>query len=172
MIFERYFQIPGLCPLPGKCQNLMGSYICSCPPGYEIDNSKKRCIGKLPTKRFFHATKLPTCIQNNHHSSLSDVDECVETKNICENGKCINTEGGVICECPEGFRLSEKVNSMTCIDVREEQCYDRYRRGQCFSPRAGGMTKKHCCCTMGKAWGGNCEQCPREHSGEDHFFNL
>ena len=40
------FQIPGLCPIPGKCQNLMGSYICSCPPGYELDNTKRKCVGK------------------------------------------------------------------------------------------------------------------------------
>lgn len=38
-------QIPGLCPSPGKCQNLMGSYICSCPPGYELDHTRRRCVG-------------------------------------------------------------------------------------------------------------------------------
>lgn len=98
------------------------------------------------------------------------MDECVETADICENGQCINTEGGVICECPVGYRLSDKPNSMKCIDVREEQCYDNYRRGQCTFPREGGMTKKHCCCTMGKAWGRYCEQCPPENSGRDFFF--
>ncbi|XP_029674893.1 fibrillin-2-like isoform X2 [Formica exsecta] len=132
-------EIPGLCPPPGKCQNLMGSYICSCPPGYELDHTRRRCV---------------------------DVDECVETQDICENGRCINTEGGVICECPVGYQLSDKPNSLRCIDVREEQCYDSYRRGQCTLPREGGVTKKHCCCTMGKAWGRYCEQCPPEASEE------
>lgn len=101
-----------------------------------------------------------------------DVDECVETRGICENGRCINTEGGVICECPVGYRLSDKPNSMRCIDVREEQCYDTYRRGQCISPREGGMTRKHCCCTMGKAWGRYCEPCPPENSGNEYFRKI
>jgi len=101
-----------------------------------------------------------------------DVDECLETRGICENGQCINTEGGVICECPVGYQLSERPNSLKCIDVREELCYDNYRRNQCTFPREGGMTKKHCCCTMGKAWGRYCEQCPPENSGKRFFFLL
>ncbi|XP_003250904.3 fibrillin-2 [Apis mellifera] len=135
-------EIPGLCPSPGKCQNLMGSYICTCPLGYELDHTRRKCV---------------------------DVDECVTTEEICENGRCINTEGGVICECPVGYRLSDKPNSMRCIDVREDLCYDRYvghLRGRCSFPRTGAMTKKHCCCTMGKAWGKYCEQCPPEDSEE------
>lgn len=72
----------------------------------------------------------------------------------------------MICECPVGYQLSDKPNSLRCIDVREEQCYDSYRRGQCTLPREGGVTKKHCCCTMGKAWGRYCEQCPPEASEE------
>jgi len=39
------FQVLGLCPPPGRCQNLMGSYICSCPPGYELDHNRKKCVG-------------------------------------------------------------------------------------------------------------------------------
>lgn len=107
-------------------------------------------------------------IINTMETCKLDVDECVTTEEICENGRCINTEGGVICECPVGYRLSDKPNSMRCIDVREDLCYDRYvghLRGRCSFPRTGAMTKKHCCCTMGKAWGKYCEQCPPEDSG-------
>jgi len=28
------------------CQNLDASYICTCPTGYKVDDSKKNCIGK------------------------------------------------------------------------------------------------------------------------------
>ena len=121
-------------------------------------------------KKTMLATK-PDC---SNLKFLSDVDECEETRGICENGRCINTDGGVICECPVGYRLSDKPNSMRCIDVREDLCYDRYIRhlgGRCSLPRTGAITKKHCCCTMGKAWGKYCEQCPPEESGE-YFFRL
>lgn len=29
------------------------------------------------------------------------------------------------------------------------------------------ITKDMCCCTVGKAWGRNCERCPQEGTGED-----
>lgn len=28
------------------------------------------------------------------------------------------------------------------------------------------LTKEMCCCTVGKAWGPNCEQCPQVGTGE------
>ncbi|XP_046415905.1 fibrillin-2-like isoform X1 [Neodiprion fabricii] len=136
-------EVSDLCPQPGRCQNLMGSYVCHCPPGYELDETKKSCL---------------------------DIDECAESEDFCENGRCINTEGGVICECPVGYQLSEKIDSMRCIDVREERCYDVFSRGQCLEPREGGITKKHCCCTMAMAWGRYCEECPIE--GTEEFQRL
>lgn len=57
----------------------------------------------------------------------ADIDECVENAGICEEGACVNTDGGVICECPEGYILSP--NGMKCIDVREELCYNEFYRG-------------------------------------------
>ena len=29
-----------------NCTNTKGSYVCSCYPGYEIENDNKTCIGK------------------------------------------------------------------------------------------------------------------------------
>lgn len=46
---------------------------------------------------------------------------------MCDGGTCINTEGGVVCECPEGYLLSP--SGLKCVDVREEMCYGAYRRG-------------------------------------------
>jgi hypothetical protein len=57
----------------------------------------------------------------------TDIDECVENAGICEEGACVNTDGGVICECPEGYILSR--DGVKCIDVREELCYDEFYRG-------------------------------------------
>lgn len=56
-----------------------------------------------------------------------DIDECVETPGVCEGGKCINTDGGMICECPEGFDVSRI--GAKCVDVRQDFCYDSYKNG-------------------------------------------
>jgi hypothetical protein len=37
--------------------------------------------------------------------------------------------------------------------------------GQCSRPRMMPITAKKCCCSMGLAWGRQCEQCPRQGSG-------
>lgn len=40
-----FLKVPGTCPKPGVCQNIMGSYICSCPPGYELSPDGNFCRG-------------------------------------------------------------------------------------------------------------------------------
>ncbi|CAB3384639.1 Hypothetical predicted protein [Cloeon dipterum] len=130
-------EVPGTCPLPGTCQNIMGHYVCQCPPGYELAADKNSCI---------------------------DVDECLANIGICDGGICENLPGEFKCICPEGHMVSH--NGMKCVDTRTEQCYDLYRRGQCSRGRDTFQTRKQCCCTMGKAWGRYCEECPRHGSRE------
>lgn len=48
--------------------------------------------------------------------------------------------------------------------------------GQCFRvvtnargcelPLLGNLTQEVCCCTVGRAWGRNCERCPLQGTGE------
>lgn len=35
-----------------------------------------------------------------------DIDECSTTPDICDNGRCINTEGSYKCDCYPGFKRS------------------------------------------------------------------
>lgn len=91
---------------------------------------------------------------------LKDINECAADPDLCQDGDCINTEGGFRCECPRGYVLSQ--DGKTCIDIREELCFNTFRRGSCLDPRATTMTRTQCCCTMGGAWGSACEKCPSE----------
>jgi hypothetical protein len=88
----------GYCPPPGTCTNLMGSSLCSCPPGYRLDPATATC---------------------------QDVNECLVEQDYCQDGLCNNTVGGAICECEDGWRLDAKARK--CVDMREGTCFDDYR---------------------------------------------
>ena len=42
-----------------------------------------------------------------------DIDECTEQRNICQGGRCSNTEGSYFCICDDGYELS--TDRSTCI---------------------------------------------------------
>lgn len=44
--------------------------------------------------------------------SLSDIDECAEERSLCQpHGVCENRQGGYVCVCNDGYRLSEDKHS-------------------------------------------------------------
>lgn len=54
------------------------------------------------------------------------------------------------------------VTGTQCLDVRQEQCFTRYKHGKCTMPLDGLFSKNLCCCSpIGRAWGDKCETCPR-----------
>lgn len=61
------------------------------------------------------------------------------------------------------FNMCFSFTETLCLDVRQEQCFTRYKHGQCTNPLDGLYNKNLCCCSpVGKAWGGDrCEPCPR-----------
>lgn len=65
----------GLCPPPGKCVNLLGSFRCVCPRGFRLDLAGARCL---------------------------DRDECADGR--CQS-PCRNYAGGYRCDCPAGMLL-------------------------------------------------------------------
>ncbi|XP_055956124.1 fibrillin-2 [Patella vulgata] len=134
-------EIDNLCN-GGECQNMFGSYLCVCPPGFHLDGTMHKCI---------------------------DIDECEVDAGICGLGTCINREGNYTCLCPEGYMPMN--GGRDCMDMRKESCFLEYLnttrrpfRSICENPVSSNLTKRQCCCTVGAAWGVNCETCPRERS--------
>lgn len=51
-------------------------------------------------------------------------------------------------------------------DVRVEQCYMRWDEDECTEPLPGKFRMDMCCCSVGSAWGSDCEECPRPGSSD------
>ncbi|XP_061754345.1 latent-transforming growth factor beta-binding protein 3 [Nerophis ophidion] len=89
-----------------------------------------------------------------------DINEC-SMQGICHNGDCLNTLGSFKCSCKDGFVLERN----RCVESPAEsaQCFLMASdvRG-CEHALPTHLTKEMCCCTVGKAWGRNCERCPQE----------
>eukprot|EP00057_Strongylocentrotus_purpuratus_P011936 XP_011666410.1 PREDICTED: latent-transforming growth factor beta-binding protein 4-like [Strongylocentrotus purpuratus] len=69
----------------GTCNNIDGTYGCTCDSGFEANDSGTAC---------------------------DDVNECAGVPNPCGNGECTNTHGSYMCVCDSGFTISE--DGSTC----------------------------------------------------------
>lgn len=113
---------------------------------------------------------------------------------MCTNGRCVNTQGSFRCECVEGLTLDStgrtcvgknqaqaRVSTRTppplppppdlnfnsefaLADLRSEQCYLKWHEDECGEPLPGRYRVDMCCCTVGAAWGVDCEECPKPGS--------
>uniref|UniRef100_A0A3Q1ATM8 Latent-transforming growth factor beta-binding protein 3 n=1 Tax=Amphiprion ocellaris TaxID=80972 RepID=A0A3Q1ATM8_AMPOC len=114
---------------------------------------------KLPIKQTIVEDYGSTCPQgykrfNSTH--CQDINEC-SIQGVCQNGDCLNTLGSFKCSCKSGFVLERN----QCV-AEQAQCFRiaSDARG-CEHPLQTDITQEMCCCTVGKAWGPNCERCPQ-----------
>ncbi|XP_054530117.1 fibrillin-3 isoform X19 [Pan troglodytes] len=96
--------------------------------------------------------------------TCDDVNECESFPGVCPNGRCINTAGSFRCECPEGLMLD--ASGRLCVDVRLEPCFLRWDEDECGVTLPGKYRMDVCCCSLGAAWGAECEACPDPESLE------
>ncbi|XP_042638691.1 adhesion G protein-coupled receptor E5 [Orycteropus afer afer] len=82
------------------CQNVEGSYYCTCSPGYMLPTGGK-------------------AFRNESENMCQDVDECQQNQKLCKSrGTCINTHGSYTCQCPLGFEFKPD-DVKVCADVNE-----------------------------------------------------
>ncbi|XP_077996106.1 latent-transforming growth factor beta-binding protein 3-like isoform X2 [Glandiceps talaboti] len=112
-----------------------------CEPGFKMDPKANWCV---------------------------DVNECEALEGICGNGICRNSYGSYQCSCNIGFSLDS--SGTLCVASVTGKCFRRNPRGSCSDAVGNRMTQMQCCCSIGKAWGGNCDACPRR--GTDDFRAL
>ncbi|PAA73691.1 hypothetical protein BOX15_Mlig020910g1 [Macrostomum lignano] len=80
------------------CQNTVGSYQCSCNPGFRP---------VAPTG----GSGGPSC-------NCTDIDECQDRQGGCQQ-RCVNTAGSFACECLPGYRLLP--DGRSCTDEKTQK---------------------------------------------------
>ncbi|XP_046728282.1 hemicentin-1 isoform X2 [Silurus meridionalis] len=118
-------------PCQHQCFNTLGSFRCSCLPGYQLVGHRcfdiNECMSSVcPSHQQCKNTEggyecfdsCPPGMTQSESSVCVDVDECKDGSHMCRYSQvCQNTFGGYVCLCPRGYR-SQGVGK-PCIDVDE-----------------------------------------------------
>ena len=93
----------------GFCTNLNGSYACSCPPGYTLNDDGKTCddVNECDM-RSQSGEGMDMRSQSGEQMDMRSTNETLSDEGPCKNDEdvCLNTRGGFKCykiECPEGY---------------------------------------------------------------------
>ncbi|XP_044079100.1 latent-transforming growth factor beta-binding protein 3 isoform X5 [Siniperca chuatsi] len=121
--------------------------------GFRVDASVKQTIVED------YGSTCPQGYKRFNSTHCQDINEC-SMQGVCQNRDCLNTLGSFKCTCKAGLVF----DGNRCVESPAEQA-------QCFriASEARGcehalpthLTQEMCCCTVGKAWGRNCERCPQ-----------
>ncbi|XP_075463108.1 latent-transforming growth factor beta-binding protein 4 isoform X2 [Ascaphus truei] len=113
------------------CQNLIGSFRCTCNWGYEMSSEGQHCVdvdecleygvSLCGTRRCQNTPGSYKCItdcepgyQLSSSGDCRDVNECLTLQGVCGMALCENVEGSFLCICPSS---NEEFDPMTgkCI---------------------------------------------------------
>ena len=84
------------------CNNTIGSYVCSCNAGYNLENDNHTCSG------YFYLFLF--CNYCN-----TDINECQLNNGGCSH-LCVNSLGSYQCQCSDGYQSVDE-NSINCTGI-------------------------------------------------------
>ncbi|KAM9441267.1 latent-transforming growth factor beta-binding protein 3 isoform 2-T2 [Clarias gariepinus] len=129
---NKCYKCPKL-PYAGKPQTIIEEFGSTCPQGYKRLN----------------------------RTHCQDINECT-MQGVCQNGECLNTLGSFRCTCKPGYVLKDRARCVVSM-VEQGLCFLMVTEtGRCEHALSTNLSREICCCTVGKAWGSNCERCPQD----------
>ncbi|CAM9919636.1 unnamed protein product [Lampetra planeri] len=150
-------------PLPG----LTRQEVCcgSVGAAWGLDRCN-RCPEKLgqPIMVNGELVECPHGFRRENSTHCKDINEC-QLRGVCPNSTCLNSPGSYTCSCFIGYvfdSTSHQCISDKLLSGKTGLCYRATDGRSCSLPIAIPLTKHICCCSVGKAWGKNCEPCPPE----------
>ncbi|XP_072375034.1 kielin/chordin-like protein isoform X2 [Scyliorhinus torazame] len=168
-------------PCQQRCQNVVGSFICSCQPGFYLHNNGHSCTD-VNECRWIGESRV--CHHSCHNtvgsylcfcrsgfrlladrSTCEDWDECSDnSQRICQQ-TCTNTVGSFFCSCDNGYSLA--VDGLSCKDVDEceihghtlceHRCINTMGSFKCICPLGYGLlTDGQRCVDVNECENSNC----------------
>ncbi|XP_060227329.1 adhesion G protein-coupled receptor E1 isoform X5 [Meriones unguiculatus] len=162
----------GICPNYSNCSNSVGSYSCTCQPGFiwdgsiceDVDECNDMCPSNSSctnTLGSYFCTCHPGFASSNGQLNFSDpevacedVDECVQDPLPCgRNSVCTNVPGSYICGCLPGFQLdpegSQTHGNFSCKRIpfkcKEDLIPNNEQIQQCQSGQAKNLNYASFC---------------------------
>ncbi|XP_051900892.1 latent-transforming growth factor beta-binding protein 3 isoform X6 [Pristis pectinata] len=123
-----------------------------------------------PKTGFGGGMECPQGYKRLNATHCQDINECL-MQGVCQNAECLNTQGSFRCACKPGYVMGPSRTHCVVTEQSGEKgpCYllvDSEKR--CAYALGGELTKQICCCSVGKAWGTNCDPCPISGTAEFH----
>ena len=136
------------CSLNGECHDYLGGeellgFNCSCNEQY-TGNDCDQCIQGFTGNR-----------------CQTDINECIQTTNLCNFGQCINTNGSFQCVCPVNVTgvLCQTDTFNNCLSLpcngTNRTCVDQYGSHKCICP--ADYTGQNCEVKIDNCADGSCD---------------
>ncbi|KAK1802328.1 hypothetical protein P4O66_021995, partial [Electrophorus voltai] len=159
--------VEGLHQCQQVCENMLGSYRCSCRHGFKLSADRMSCSvmqykhvvpHDIRRDSVLAAVLLTALFLTLGRFCPPDVDECAVAMDRvgCVFG-CVNTLGSFLCRCPPGHSLNPDGR---CED--KDECIENGGQGPCEGACVNTPGSFHCVCPYGYQLAGDGRACISE----------